>query len=127
MTPESNDFVRGDRFLDRVLGWFLAFMAAILFGVVIYKAFVEKSVAPSVHLTRIGLLLITLAGCLLVVKSTVRAFQLCATLFAIRLALDLAQYAASGNDRFLAMAAFFDAAMVGYAWIRVRGLTARPI
>lgn len=127
MAPEQDDFVRGDRFLDAVLGWFLASMAAILFGVVIYKAFVERSVAPGVHLVRIALLLITMAGCLMVVKSTIIAFRICVALFGVRLAADLFQLLAAPRDRFLAMAVVFDAVMIGYAWFRIRGLTSRPV
>jgi hypothetical protein len=123
--------------LDRLFGWFVASLATVLFGVVIYRAIkpetthgtynaegvaqeVIRASTPGEVALRVGMALATVLGCIAIAQSSRKAFFIARALFTIRVAVDLATIVTNPKDRFGAMALVFDLVLVGYCILRLR-------
>lgn len=116
------DSVRGDVFLDRVLGICVFIFALVVFGHVLYNVFAKPEDGTVMHAQRVIMGLMTLVGGFAVSRTTPLAFRLAALMFSLRLMLDLFDLGRFPGNRFVAMALVFDLGMLGYCIFRMRAL-----
>ena len=112
--------IRGDRFVDRFVGWTVTILCLFVYVVTLYKTFHGAGNSPLeqgryvVFQTAIILLSVWMTG------SSPPAFRAYRILFAIRIAFDLYDLIQNPRDRFASPSLAFDAGMIWYASVRLR-------
>jgi hypothetical protein len=124
--------IRGDTFVDRVLGVLVVF----LFGVGLATAFyriaqasqpvpegVYKAIqpmSPGGEPLRIAMIVAGMIAGAAVAWSSAASIRVALGISALRLLVDVAIFPSMPRDRFMAMQVFFDICMVAYCDMRVR-------
>jgi hypothetical protein len=124
--------IRGDVFLDRILGW-LAFSCALpVLGVAVYRLLDRRPIElefwePAwVQPLRVLLIALAIVGIVACTRSSVRGFQIAILLFIARIAGAIALYPYSGGPRFSGTELLFDLVVIGYSFIRIKSLNEGP-
>jgi hypothetical protein len=124
--------IRGDVFLDQILGW-LAFVCTLpVLGFALYRIAnprdpAEYGIEPDwAQPLRVALIVLALIGIYGIVRSKALGFKIAIALFGLRLLGAVALYPYSGGPRFSGTEMLFDLVVIGYAWLRLRSLNEQP-
>jgi hypothetical protein len=118
--------IRGDIFLDRILGWLCLVCALAVLGLAVYRLArpgdpdlygVEPTWVQPVKVVLIVFGIVGLAG---IISSRPGGFRLALWLHAFRLAALIAMYPYSGGIRFWSTEFVWNLVVIGYAWLRIR-------
>ena len=134
MTNQASEFelppIRGDVFVDRILGWLCIFCCLPVLGFSISKLLghLPEGVEPGppwLEPTRTALICLGLVGLLLATRSTAKSFRGVLWLYVFRLAavLALGKWAL---PRYSGSEAAFDIVVIAYSLIRVKKLEQEP-
>ncbi|MCC7229495.1 MAG: hypothetical protein IT203_03810 [Fimbriimonadaceae bacterium] len=125
----ENDVVtiRGDVFIDRILGWLSLFCALPVLGLSISKLLghLPEGVQPDaawIEPTRMALIVLAMVGIYIATKSTYLGFKLVAGIFAFRLVASLVLSPWTGSPRYLFSEILFDLVVLAYSFLRMRRL-----
>ncbi len=112
--------IRGDVFLDRVLGWLCISCAIPILGVAIYKLSHLPAGEPTwVQPARVFLIALGILGIFAIITSKPKAFRFALILHVIRLVGVFALFAYSG-PRFSITEIIWNLTVIGYCWLRLK-------
>jgi hypothetical protein len=118
---EDAPSIRGDVFLDRVLGWLCFACGLPVLGVALFRlSDLPEGIPFGVQVAKVCLIVFALAGIVAITTSRKNGFRLAILLYAIRILGGIALYPWSGGARFAGTEFLWDAVVIGYCFIRLR-------
>lgn len=119
--------IRGDVFIDRILGWLSLLCALPVLGLSISKLMghLPDGVQPDatwIEPTRLALIVLAMLGIYIATRSTYLGFKIVAGIFAFRLVVSLALSPWTGSPRYLFSEVLFDIVVLAYSVLRMKRL-----